>query len=283
MPQRFVEVMIKTDVDSGELLAALRAGEALGSWEEKGILHLYWPEEKWSPEALEDLKRALGDLGVEAEEAGLEIRGIPDQDWNAVWAASLRPIRLGRKIRVRQSWHCAEPGFDGIELVIDPKRAFGTGHHETTQMVVEWLETRIRGGERILDIGTGTGILAMAAIRLGAASALAVDSDPVALECAREYAVANGFRSELIMRLGSFEDLGEGRFDVIVANLDGKTLPRLCAALPDLLKPGGIACLSGLLQKDYCEVAESLGAAGLQVNSCMQRGEWLALEAAQFS
>jgi ribosomal protein L11 methyltransferase len=283
MPQRFVEVTIQTSVDSGELLAILRDGEALGGWEEKGIIHLYWPEEKWSQEALVDLKSALVHLGVDAEKARLEVRDIADRDWNAAWAASLEPIRLGRKIQVRQSWHTTEADFNIVELVIDPKRAFGTGHHETTQLVIEWLESRICGGERILDIGTGTGILAMAAIRLGAGSALAVDNDPAAFECAREYADANGFGLELELRLGSFDDFDLGSFDVIVANLDGKTLPRLCSVLPRLLKRSGCACLSGLMQQDHEEVAEALGKAGLQINARTQRGEWLALEVAHYS
>jgi ribosomal protein L11 methyltransferase len=278
MPQNFVEVTLRADVDSGELLALLQDGETLGSWEEEGVLHIYWPKDKWSAKALESLHRALDDLGVAEQEAALAIREIPDKDWNAAWAASLHPIQLGRRIRVRQSWHAADSDFKGIELVIDPKRAFGTGHHETTRLVAEWLESHISGNERVLDIGTGTGILAMVALRLGANSALGLDSDPVALECARELAEANGFGAELDLRLGSFEDLGEDGFDVVVANLDIKTLPRLSAALPKLLKGCGSACLSGLMRQDYDVVEEALSKAGMRISARMQRAEWLALE-----
>jgi ribosomal protein L11 methyltransferase len=278
MPHSFVEVTMRTDMDSGELLAMLEGGETLGAWEAEGILHVFWPEEKWSLEALEDLKRAMACLGVEIEDACLTVRELPDTDWNATWAASVQPIRLGRKIRIRQSWNPTDPHFEGIELVVDPKRAFGTGYHETTQLVIEWLERHIRGGERVLDIGAGTGILAMAAIRLGAASALAIDVDPVAIECAREYAEVNGFGGELELRLDSFEDLGAGKFDVISANLDGKTLPRLCVKLLDLLEAGGVACLSGLIQQDLGALEAALGKAGMKINDRMKRGEWLALE-----
>jgi ribosomal protein L11 methyltransferase len=279
MPRKFIEVSIQAEVDSGELLAMLQEGETLGSWEEKGILYLYWPEEIWSSRTLEDLRQALAGLGV--EESRLTIREVADKDWNATWAASLHPIQLGRKIRIRQSWHSADQGFKGIELIIDPKRAFGTGHHATTQLVIEWLEDRIHGGERVLDIGTGTGILAMAAIRLGAESALALDNDSVTLECARECAEVNGFGEELELRLSSFENLNAGGFDVIVANLDGKTLPKLCRALPELLNAGGVACLSGLQPEDCDVVAEALSRVGLQINTRMQREEWLALDVSQ--
>ena len=126
---------------------------------------------------------------------------------------------MGRIAAADYSWNTrphsselarADPEFSGIELVIDPRRAFGTGYHATTQLVVEWLEAHVRGGGVVLDVGTGSGILAMTAIRLGAASALGVDNDPVAVECAREYAVLNGFGPELELRVASFEDLDAG-------------------------------------------------------------------------
>jgi ribosomal protein L11 methyltransferase len=140
------------------------------------------------------------------------------------------------------------------------------------------LEEQIHGSERVLDIGTGSGILAMIAIRLGAASALAIDIDTVALECAREYLELNGFGAELELRVSSFESLGPDRFDMVVANLDIKTLPLLCDYLPNLLKAGGIACFSGLQGQDYEEIAGSLSRAGFNISRRMEREEWLALE-----
>jgi ribosomal protein L11 methyltransferase len=278
MPSKYIEVSLRTNVDSGELFGMLQGGEMLGSWEKDGVLYIYWPASKWTPAILEDLKRALALLGIEEREAGPTVRSIPDLDWNATWAASLNPIHIGRRIRIRQSWHCSDAAFDGIELVIDPRRAFGTGYHATTQLVIEWLEDRVHGGERVMDIGTGSGILAMTAIRLGAASALAVDNDPVALECAREYSEVNGFGNELELRVASFEDLATDRFDVIVANLDGRTLLRLGGSLQRLLNAGGVACLSGLQQEDFEEIAEALMRAGLKVNARREREDWLALE-----
>jgi ribosomal protein L11 methyltransferase len=198
---------------------------------------------------------------------------------NAAWAASLQPIRLGRRIRIRQTWHEPDPDFNGIELIIDPKRAFGTGYHATTQLIIEWLEEYICNGVRVLDVGTGTGILAMAAIRLGAASALGIDNDPVALECAREYAVGNGFGSELELRVASFENLEAGKFDVITANLDGRTMPHFCEYLRALMKDDAIACLSGLQEQDVAEVSAALYRSGLGICERRQRKDWLALTA----
>jgi ribosomal protein L11 methyltransferase len=278
MQRNYVEVSIRADVDPGEILAMLKCEESSGGWEMDGVFCLYWPEEKWNDSVLEDLKQALEVLGVQQGDGSITVRMVPDKDWNVTWAASLQPIRLGKRICVRQSWNTADPGFKGIELIIDPKRAFGTGYHATTQLVIEWLQENIQGGERILDIGTGSGILAMVAIRLGARSALAIDCDPVAVECAREYAEVNGFGSELDLRVATFEDLGTGRFDRIVANLDGKTMPLLCGLIPRLLNAGGIACLSGLMPQDFADISGLLAGAGMQITARTERDEWLALE-----
>jgi ribosomal protein L11 methyltransferase len=277
MSAQFVEVRLRADLDSGELLAMIRGEEPLGSWEKDGVLYLYWPEEKWSPGILEELKRLLAGLGVDIQSAGLGVCSVADQDWNAAWAASLQPIRVGKRIRIRQSWNTGDPGFEGIELVIDPKRAFGAGYHATTQMILEWLEQHIRGGERILDIGTGTGILAMAALRLGAASALAIDNDPEAIECAIEYAAVNGFGLELDLRTASFETAGLGSYDVVAANLDIRALPALSGLLSGMLNPGAAACLSGLQIQDYEEAVELLYRGGLEIEAQIQREDWLML------
>jgi ribosomal protein L11 methyltransferase len=276
-PMNFIEVFVTTAIDSGEILALLDDEEFLGAWEADGVVHLFYPENRWSPESVVELKDVLTRLGLENPGDLLEIRTVPDQDWNAAWAASLNPIRLGRRFRIRQSWHTPDASFRGNELVIDPKRAFGTGYHATTQLVVEWLEENVRGGERVLDIGTGTGILSMAALRLGAASALAIDNDPVAIECAREYCEANAFGSELQLEVSSFEDIESRGYDLVVANLDIRTMPLLCPRLRRLLNTGGKACLSGLQPQDFDEIAEALGDAGLEILSRTGRDEWIAL------
>ncbi len=278
MHPNFIEITFRTSIDSDEFIAWMQEEEALGSWERDGVLHLFWPEERWNPGIVEHLKKALAGLGAKECETDLTVQTIADQDWNAIWTASLRPIQIGKRIRIRQSWNAGDPEFKGIELVIDPKRAFGAGYHATTQMILEWLEDHTFAGARILDIGTGTGILAMAALRLGAASALAIDNDPVAIECAREYAALNSFGDELDFRIASFEDGRLGCFDRVVANLDIRALPALSDALPGLLVKDALACISGLLIQDFEEIAETLSRAQLKIIARFEREEWMALE-----
>jgi ribosomal protein L11 methyltransferase len=278
MSQNYVEVTIPAAVDSGELLGILRDGEALGAWEGDGVIHLYWPESRWSPMVLEELKQALSRLGAGGMGPHIRVTTLPGQDWNARWSMSLKPIRIGCRFRIRQSWNPSDPSFEGIELIIDPKRAFGTGFHATTQLILEWLEDHIRGGEHVLDIGTGTGILAMAALRLGAAEAVGIDNDPVAIECARENAAANSFGPGIEFRTGSLEDLHKAAFEIIVANLDRNTVLRLCDRLKDYLSPGGRVCLSGLQIEDFADIAGALATADGRIIERREREEWMALE-----
>ena len=111
MDRNFIEVVIGTEIEAGELLGRLDDGEFLGSWEEEGVLHIYWPGDRWEEGVLENLKRVLAGFGI--ADADLSVHTLQDRDWNAAWAASLEPIRLGRNVRIRQSWHPPDPDFEG--------------------------------------------------------------------------------------------------------------------------------------------------------------------------
>lgn len=190
---KWIEVRIASSVDAGEVLAQLSDPAVKGAWQEQDLIRLYWPVDKWNLDVLNDLRSVLNELGHGELENRVTIDQLADGDWNELWARSVEPLRIGRHLVVRPGWHpvVLQPG--DVELVIDPKQAFGTGHHATTQLLVEWLEDVIRKGDRVLDVGTGSGILAMAALRLGAAQAMGLDTDQVAIDCARDYAALNGF------------------------------------------------------------------------------------------
>jgi ribosomal protein L11 methyltransferase len=273
----YVEVIIETSVDAGELVGFLEETGCLGACEQEGRLSLYWAREKWHEVVLAALGEALGRLGDSQAAATLRVVNLPDRDWNAVWTQSLQPVLLGDRILIRQSWNSALAPPGGFELVIDPKRAFGTGYHVTTQLIAAWLQDVLCGGESVLDVGTGSGILAMVALRLGARAALGIDHDPEAIECAREYAIMNGFGAELELRVAALEDLEPRQFDLVLANLDRRTLLGYFPLLAAFLAPQGRLLVSGLLREEYQEVEAALAATGWEARSVSEQEEWMAL------
>jgi len=278
----WIDVRVRTNVDAGELLARLADPVIQGGWEENGVVHIYWPKPEWNQGAHADLTRVLLELDPTASiEHDMCVDELPDQDWNRQWAQSVRPIRIGRRIVIRPSWETVTLQGQDIEIVLDPKQAFGTGHHATTRMLLEWLEDLIHGGEFVLDVGAGSGILAMVSLRLGAGSALGVESDPVAVECARNYSTENGFRDGLEFRCGTLEEIdqqGRLRPDLILANLDCQTLLSLCDELARYVSHGARLLLSGILLDQEDEVIEAFSQVGAMLSRRREQEGWVALE-----
>lgn len=288
MGEGWIEVRVESEVDAAELLGLLGDPESAGAWQENGLIRLYWRADRWRPELLPELRDALRRLGQEPGPTALQAESLPDRDWNAIWARLVKPIRIGRRVVVRPSWEPAPLQPGDIELVIDPKQAFGSGHHATTRLLIERLEERVRGGERLLDVGTGSGILAMVALRLGAASAVGIDCDAVAIDCAREYAARNGFGPELELRAQALDDTiadtmndtaaGRAGFTLVLANLDRGTLLGSAVVLTRAAAPDGALLLSGILAEDEAEIAAVLAREGWVVWDRRGRDGWLALE-----
>jgi len=276
MTQEWIEVRWEGSADAGEVMGLLNDPAVTGAWQEEGMIRLYWPSAQWSPGALAALKQTLVRLGDAG--ASIMVDRLPARDWNGQWARSVKPIRIGRRIVIRPSWARADPAPGDIELILDPKQAFGTGHHATTALLLEWLEELIRGGERVLDVGTGSGILAMAALRLGAKTATGIDNDPVAIECAREYAEVNRFGSELELRVKTLEAIAPGPVDLVLANLDCNTLLASARLFEPYLKRGARVLVSGILPDDRSEIASAFEAVGGMVADSKERDGWLALE-----
>jgi ribosomal protein L11 methyltransferase len=207
-------------------------------------------------------------------EPEIVVHSLPDQDWNRQWAQLVKPLRVGQRIVIRPSWETVESNAPPIEIILDPKRAFGTGHHPTTSLLLEWLEKDIQGGESVLDVGTGSGLLAMVALRLGAVRAVGVDTDPDAIECACEYAAVNGFGPELSLQCCSLAV--DRPYDLVLANLDHRTL--LDLAQPLAASTGGTLLISGLLIEQGEEIVGAFGCAGLYPGRQREREGWLAME-----
>lgn len=199
------------------------------------------------PEAvLADAAAALGRVAPPV----LEVRFVADQDWVRLTQSQFEPIPIGERLVITPSWHATD-NATRIEIVLDPGLAFGTGSHPTTRLCLQWLERRLPAGATVIDYGCGSGILAIAAARLGAASVVGVDIDPQALVATRDNAVRN--RVQVEVRASADERPPPA--DVVVANILSSPLKLLAPVLVDLVRPGGALVLSGVLERQVDEVS----------------------------
>jgi ribosomal protein L11 methyltransferase len=220
------------------------------------------------------------DAALAAAEHGGRVEELPEEDWGETWKKDLRPLTAGR-VFVRPSWIDAPPPPGAVEVVLDPGMAFGTGSHPTTALCLEALSDALaaRPGASVLDVGTGSGLLAIAAAKLGARRVAGNDNDPVAVKVAVENAEAN--HVSVTLTTAGLEAL-EGGFDVVVANILANTLVELAPAVRSRLAPGGLLFLAGILGPQEDEVRDAYLALGLTRRPGLERreGEWslLALE-----
>ena len=215
----------------------------------------------------------------------LELRLVREADWATAWKSHFPVLRIGRRIVIRPTWRRHRPGDDDLVLALDPGMAFGTGLHPTTRLCLAALERvadtgrmRRRGGgpARVLDVGCGSGILAIAALRLGAASALGVDVDPIAVEATRANARRNRVARVLKTQEGSLPS-GKPPFDLVLANLIASLLVRLAPELAAEVRPGGTLIASGIFRDREPDVVTALTAVGLAVVERAEEGDWVAL------
>ncbi len=277
----WVQVDVRTSMDAGEVLGLLNDPAVTGAWQEGEVVHLYWPAASCGPETWMRLRQALAQLGHDHAEKAIRIGRLADRDWNEQWARLVEPVRIGRVV-IRPSWKSVLPQDDDVTLTIDPKQAFGTGHHATTQLLIAWLQEVVRPHDRVLDMGTGSGILAMVALRLGAAQAVGVDNDPTAIDCAREYAEVNGFDGRLTLSVGDVgSDAAASALEptLVLANLDRQTLLDCRGPLCGLATGGARLLLSGLLSEQRNEIESAYAALGVYVKGARERDGWVALEA----
>ena len=233
--------------------AAAEAAEALGHLQAFGL-------------------RPIGDLTT---------RIVHEADWAEAWKAHFPVMRIGRRLVIKPSWRDHDAAAGDVILDLDPGMAFGTGLHPTTRLCLAGVESAAdRGaldGARVLDVGCGSGILAIAAAKLGAASVLGVDTDPIAIEATLANADRNGLAGHVAARAGSLPS-GEAPYDVVLANLIASVLIALAGPLRDELRPGGILLASGIFIDREAEVRAAFDAVGLVVGTRTAEGEWVALE-----
>jgi ribosomal protein L11 methyltransferase len=244
------------------------------------IVRAYLP---WGPDIAQRraaLAEALWHLGRIRPIPEPVFREVADTDWTAEWRKNYRPLRVGRRVRIVPSWIDWRPQEGEATLRLDPGMAFGTGMHPTTQLCLEALEERVTPGTEVVDLGCGSGILAIGALKLGAARAAGWDIDDESVRAAGENARRNGVAGRFTVRLGSLDDLlrAENPAPIVAANILAVVLRgMLRGGLAGAVAPGGCLILSGILLDQSADVETALAEAGLRLAEKKTREDWVAL------
>ncbi len=219
---------------------------------------------------------SLPGLGLPLASEELTISFVEDEEWATAWKKHFKPVRVGRVV-VKPTWEELAPNPDDVIVEIDPGMAFGTGYHPTTQLCLLILQDLVKGGEVVLDMGTGSAVLAIAAAKLGAKSVTGLDVDTVAVEAAEENVRQAGLDDRVHVGRADTPMAFDGQADIVVANIIAKVLVDMASELAAKVKPGGICVASGIVIERKDQVVDAFASAGLEVIDERTDGDWVAL------
>ena len=284
MSASHVELIIGSDPSAFDDYIGILTGEGFeGFWEDGPTLRAYIPAGRWSDSLQTAVAAAVQRSALlrSLPPPSISAHPVESRNWNEAWEATIRPVHVTERIVIAPTWnpHVAGPGE--LVLTIDPKMSFGTGYHESTRLMLRLIERHVQKGDRVLDVGTGTGVLAIAALKLGADHATGVDVDEWAYENARENAVLNGLAERFMVLKGDLQSVGEGLFDLIVANIQRNVIEGMIDGFLTRLQPEGALLLSGLLESDRGAIFARLSSARFSLIDEEKENEWIALAAAR--
>jgi ribosomal protein L11 methyltransferase len=247
-----------------------------GIVEEDDSVMAYFKESDWDENIPKDVENYLNDFKKEKDFGDFEIMvdTLEEENWNKEWEESIEPIVVSDKIIIKPTWKEVESKPGQIIIQIDPKMSFGTGHHETTRLCIGALEKHLKKDNTLLDMGTGTGVIAIAAIFLGSKSAVGIDNDEWCYENANENLNINNVSDKIRIILGDQKSIPDQKFDIITSNIDFNTNSELIKIYPNHLNKNGIIILSGLLLTDLDNMKKKIIAAGLKVIDETAENEW---------
>ncbi|MBI3003863.1 MAG: 50S ribosomal protein L11 methyltransferase [Ignavibacteriales bacterium] len=277
----WIELSLQLPFSHQDLLTGQFASMGFsGFQQEDGLLKCFVPKKEWTGGFRSKVKGVLGRFGREFPRLDLRfnLRTIRQENWNKRWEHSIQPIEATDRVVIKPSWKKARRRDKRkIVIVIDPKMSFGTGHHETTRLSLRLLQEHLQPHSSVLDFGSGTGILAIAAAKLGARSVVAIDNDVWAASNAMENVKKNNVTRRVRILKGAAKNIPRCRFEIIIANIDLPTILQSLQSFVKHLKPEGILLLSGLLLKDLTTLLPQLSHRGLVPLGLVCENEWVAL------
>ena len=244
------------------------------------LVKTYLPEDDSLSHKRSQIDVAIRLLALICPLGRLQERRLSEEDWARAWRRHFKVLHIGRRLVICPTWLRYSPRPDEVIVRLDPGMAFGTGLHPTTQMCLELLERLVQPGMKLLDLGAGSGILAIAAVKLGAGDVRALDVDPVAARVARENVRINGVEEKVEVREGTLsgtENLPPHCYDLVVANITSKAISDLAPAMIHLLRPRGQVIASGILDQQVEDLEESFSKSGARIREVVGVDDWRAL------
>jgi ribosomal protein L11 methyltransferase len=241
---------------------------------------IYIPATIWNRKRAR-IERTLRDLRKDYSVSEARTRELGREDWTEQWKKGYDVRKVGRRIVIVPSWQKYSPKRNEIPVTMDPGMAFGTGLHPTTRLCLIALEKYLKTGNRVLDVGTGSGILAIAAVKLGANSVDALDIEPAAIDAAKRNLAENGVADRIKLHLGTLKELGKRipPADLVLVNILAYTIIRLLPELKAKLRSGGLLITGGILAEFLPDVESALKQEGFEVIEALQEEDWVSLVA----
>ncbi len=247
------------------------------------IVHAYVPLDGREEQARQRIAEGLWHLSSLGPRfvGELQTRVVNEEDWANAWKDYYHVTHIGQRLVIRPSWRDYTPKTGEVVLELDPGMAFGTGLHPTTRMCLEQVERRVRPAMCVIDVGTGSGILALAAAKLGASEVYCIDNSSVAVESAAANTAANGVSGIVAVTLGTLDESEAarmaGRFDLVLANIIARVIGSLASQLAQVMAPGGLLIASGIIEERRHEAELPLLAAGLTLVDQVMIDDWVTL------
>ena len=243
--------------------------------------YVLFDEGEFSPSEVQKIftqaKEELKEEGFTDEELGdwtIKAQKVINQDWSQKWKEHWKPTQASERVIICPSWENYEQKKDDVLITLDPGSAFGTGTHATTQLCIRAIEKYLKNGDEVADIGTGSGILAITAIKFGASHAIAIDNDPLVIDVAKDNAQMNGVYNKIDFSHATADTLTE-QYDFVCANILHNVLAEIMGDLKNIMKPQGLMSLSGILNEKKPVVLEAIEKEDLEIIEELHQDQWV--------
>ncbi len=247
-----------------------------GLTEENDFIKVFSSENDLTKEEIKSFLKKIVDEKV-IDEFSVEEFDLENKNWNEEWEKNLSIIKVTDRIVIKPSYKDYIPGENEIVITIDPKMSFGTGEHQTTKLMLKLIEKYVKPGMKVLDVGSGTAVLSIASVKLGAEKAIAIDNDELCSENGLENCRINDVENKVEVKIGEIKDIEEYNFDIILANIQKNILIDIAKNLKSKLKKNGLLILSGLLVEDEEDIINHYSKLNFSFIQIERMDEWIAL------